>query len=112
MHLSIAYSHTDNSCRNWYDKDFCDASLIFLKSGDFNLQAGQEKNCRELQTWSKDIVNHFWYTCKTADNLDEFMVCITSSLKMWRCDNKSFGFVASEVYVCFYSFDSKILNLL
>lgn len=40
----------------------------------FTSQAGQDKNCRELQKWSKDIVNHFWYTCKIANDLDEFMV--------------------------------------
>lgn len=44
--------------------------LIFY----FTSQAGQDKNCRELQKWSKDIVNHFWYTCKIANDLDEFMV--------------------------------------
>lgn len=37
------------------------------------IAAGQDKNCRELQKWSKDIVNHFWYTCKIANDLDEFM---------------------------------------
>nr|XP_034315406.1 LOW QUALITY PROTEIN: uncharacterized protein LOC105340464 [Crassostrea gigas] len=36
------------------------------------LSAGQEKNCKELQKWSKDVVNHFWYVCK-ADNMDEFL---------------------------------------
>uniref|UniRef100_A0A8W8M4P9 Uncharacterized protein n=1 Tax=Magallana gigas TaxID=29159 RepID=A0A8W8M4P9_MAGGI len=37
------------------------------------ISAGQDKNCRELLKWSKDIVNHFWYTCKIANDLDEFM---------------------------------------
>ncbi|XP_061191774.1 uncharacterized protein LOC133200021 [Saccostrea echinata] len=37
------------------------------------ISAGQEKSCKDLQKWSKDIVNHFWYICKTANILDEFM---------------------------------------
>eukprot|EP00105_Crassostrea_gigas_P017838 XP_011435768.1 PREDICTED: uncharacterized protein LOC105334131 [Crassostrea gigas] len=39
------------------------------------LAAGQDKSCTELQKWSKDVVNHFWYVCKAANNMDEFMVC-------------------------------------
>ncbi|XP_022339797.1 uncharacterized protein LOC111134747 [Crassostrea virginica] len=58
------YSHIKHSHDIWHAAKNLGKKLI---------SAGQEKNCRELQTWSKDIVNHFWYTCKTADNLDEFM---------------------------------------
>uniref|UniRef100_A0A8W8LWK6 Uncharacterized protein n=1 Tax=Magallana gigas TaxID=29159 RepID=A0A8W8LWK6_MAGGI len=35
--------------------------------------AEQDKSCTKLQKWSKDIVNHFWYACKTANSMDEFM---------------------------------------
>ncbi|XP_048768864.2 uncharacterized protein LOC125675325 [Ostrea edulis] len=35
--------------------------------------AGQTKECRSLIDWSKDIVNHFWYTCSSARNRDRFM---------------------------------------
>lgn len=50
----------------------CTVSVIY--SCKCFLQAGQDKSCTELQKWSKDIVNHFWYVCKTANSMDEFMV--------------------------------------
>ncbi|XP_073341823.1 uncharacterized protein [Pagrus major] len=34
--------------------------------------AGQQKGCAILQMWTKDICNHFWYCCKTADTYTEF----------------------------------------
>lgn len=36
--------------------------------------AGQNKECRELLEWSRDIVNHFWYSCSYATDVDSFMV--------------------------------------
>lgn len=53
---------------------FC-FTVIVIYSCKWSLQAGQDKSCTELQKWSKDVVNHFWYVCKTANNMDEFMVC-------------------------------------
>uniref|UniRef100_A0A8W8NY15 Uncharacterized protein n=1 Tax=Magallana gigas TaxID=29159 RepID=A0A8W8NY15_MAGGI len=44
-----------------------------VRHGHCTLLAGQEKNCKELQKWSKDEVNHFWYVCKAANNMDEFL---------------------------------------
>ncbi|XP_062581910.1 uncharacterized protein LOC134243692 [Saccostrea cucullata] len=35
--------------------------------------AGQAKECRSLIDWSKDIVNHFWYTCSSATDVDSFL---------------------------------------
>ncbi|XP_042602788.1 uncharacterized protein LOC122141038 [Cyprinus carpio] len=35
--------------------------------------AGQQKGCAILQMWNKDICNHFWYCCKTADTYEEFI---------------------------------------
>ncbi|XP_014670470.1 PREDICTED: uncharacterized protein LOC106811400 [Priapulus caudatus] len=43
------------------------------------LAAGQQKGCAALQEWSKDIVNHFWFVCQTAQSYDEF-VCIWSGV--------------------------------
>ncbi|CAM4574040.1 unnamed protein product [Leuciscus chuanchicus] len=34
--------------------------------------AGQQRGCTILQMWSKDICNHFWYCCKTADTCEDF----------------------------------------
>ncbi|XP_073711935.1 uncharacterized protein [Misgurnus anguillicaudatus] len=34
--------------------------------------AGQQKDCTILQSWNKDICNHFWYCCKVADTYDDF----------------------------------------
>ncbi|XP_059917444.1 uncharacterized protein LOC132464840 [Gadus macrocephalus] len=34
--------------------------------------AGLRKGCSILLTWSKEICNHFWYCCKTAQNIDQF----------------------------------------
>ncbi|XP_065133775.1 uncharacterized protein [Paramisgurnus dabryanus] len=34
--------------------------------------AGQQRGCTILQMWSKDICNHFWYCCKTADTYEDF----------------------------------------
>jgi hypothetical protein len=36
--------------------------------------AGQAKECRSLTDWSRDIVNHFWFTCSSARDRDTFMV--------------------------------------
>ncbi|KAK5876300.1 hypothetical protein CesoFtcFv8_025667 [Champsocephalus esox] len=36
------------------------------------LTAGQQKGCSILQMWNKDICNHFWYCCKTADHYEDF----------------------------------------
>ncbi|XP_065150413.1 uncharacterized protein [Paramisgurnus dabryanus] len=33
---------------------------------------GQQKGCSILLEWCKDICNHFWHCCKTAENYDEF----------------------------------------
>ncbi|XP_052395616.1 uncharacterized protein LOC127943302 [Carassius gibelio] len=39
--------------------------------------AGQQKGCAILQMWNKDICNHFWYCCKTADTYEEFIdMCV------------------------------------
>jgi hypothetical protein len=38
--------------------------------------AGQNKDCRPLLQWSRDIVNHFWHACHLATDVDSFMVCI------------------------------------
>ncbi|XP_065109333.2 uncharacterized protein [Paramisgurnus dabryanus] len=38
-----------------------------------NHAAGQQKGCAILQIWNKDICNHFWYCCKTADTYEEFI---------------------------------------
>ncbi|KAL0973308.1 hypothetical protein UPYG_G00201760 [Umbra pygmaea] len=35
--------------------------------------AGQQKGCAILRIWNKDICNHFWYCCKTADTYEEFI---------------------------------------
>ncbi|XP_059400179.1 uncharacterized protein LOC132131987 [Carassius carassius] len=35
--------------------------------------AGQQKGCAILQMWNKDICNHFWDCCKTADTYEEFI---------------------------------------
>ncbi|XP_013884308.1 uncharacterized protein LOC106532736, partial [Austrofundulus limnaeus] len=34
--------------------------------------AGQQRGCSILLQWNKDICNHFWFCCKTAENYDEF----------------------------------------
>ncbi|KAK7877301.1 hypothetical protein WMY93_031993 [Mugilogobius chulae] len=39
------------------------------------LQAGRTKECSLLLRWARDITNHFWYCCKTAETYEEFMVC-------------------------------------
>ncbi|KAL1020965.1 hypothetical protein UPYG_G00006970 [Umbra pygmaea] len=31
------------------------------------------KGCAILMIWNKDICNHFWYCCKTADTYEEFI---------------------------------------
>ncbi|KAK1891048.1 S-adenosylmethionine decarboxylase proenzyme [Dissostichus eleginoides] len=36
------------------------------------LTAGQQMGCSILQMWNKDICNHFWYCCKTADHYEDF----------------------------------------
>lgn len=55
---------------------FCCCFVSVIYSCKWFLHAGQDKSCTKLQKWSKDIVNHFWYACKTANSMDEFMVCI------------------------------------
>ncbi|XP_073671566.1 uncharacterized protein [Paramisgurnus dabryanus] len=35
--------------------------------------AGQVKELSVLLLWLKDIVNHFWWCCKTADSYEEFL---------------------------------------
>ncbi|KAK7901331.1 hypothetical protein WMY93_018100 [Mugilogobius chulae] len=34
--------------------------------------AGQQRECKILLQWKKDICNHFWFCCKIADNYDRF----------------------------------------
>ncbi|KAK7915791.1 hypothetical protein WMY93_011552 [Mugilogobius chulae] len=34
--------------------------------------AGQQRECKILLQWKKDICNHFWFCCKMADNYDRF----------------------------------------
>ncbi|KAK1874899.1 tRNA (uracil-5-)-methyltransferase like A [Dissostichus eleginoides] len=38
------------------------------------LTAGQQKGCSILEMWNKDICNHFWYCCKTADHYEDFFI--------------------------------------
>ncbi|KAL0973462.1 hypothetical protein UPYG_G00204060 [Umbra pygmaea] len=33
----------------------------------------QQNGCAILRIWNKDICNHFWYCCKTADTYEEFI---------------------------------------
>nr|XP_022301675.1 uncharacterized protein LOC111109742 [Crassostrea virginica] len=35
--------------------------------------AGQNKECRGLLEWSRDVINHFWYSCSCATDVDSFM---------------------------------------
>ncbi|XP_063043368.1 uncharacterized protein LOC134437766 [Engraulis encrasicolus] len=35
--------------------------------------AGQQKGCSDLLAWSRDICNHFWHCCKTANSYSQFM---------------------------------------
>ncbi|XP_069107077.1 uncharacterized protein [Argopecten irradians] len=37
------------------------------------IAAGQDKQCRPLQKWSRHVVNHFWYVCQNASTKDEFI---------------------------------------
>lgn len=46
-----------------------------LKTLEKIVATGQKKKCRELLQWSKDIINHFWYSCSYASNVGSFMVC-------------------------------------
>ena len=43
-------------------------------------QAAQVKELSVLLLWLKDIVNHFWWCCKTADSYEEFLVSFVSFL--------------------------------
>ncbi|XP_070543401.1 uncharacterized protein [Ptychodera flava] len=36
-------------------------------------KAGQQKNCKALQKWSRHIRNHFWYCCQKASTYEEFL---------------------------------------
>ncbi|KAJ0060515.1 hypothetical protein NL108_014994 [Boleophthalmus pectinirostris] len=37
------------------------------------LAAGRQKDCSLLLTWNRDITNHFWFCCKTAETYEHFM---------------------------------------
>lgn len=39
-------------------------------------QAGQDKKNQELLVWTKDVVNHYWYTAKTCNSIDTFKVSL------------------------------------
>ncbi|XP_070578694.1 uncharacterized protein [Ptychodera flava] len=41
--------------------------------GNKIIQAGQDKDCRALQKWCRDIITHFWYSCKKASSYEEFL---------------------------------------
>jgi len=49
----------------------CDAINNVL---NYYNQAAQVKELSVLLLWLKDIVNHFWWCCKTAESYDEFLV--------------------------------------
>uniref|UniRef100_A0AAV2J8S4 Uncharacterized protein n=1 Tax=Knipowitschia caucasica TaxID=637954 RepID=A0AAV2J8S4_KNICA len=34
--------------------------------------SGQQRDCKILLQWKKDICNHFWFCCKVADNYERF----------------------------------------
>ncbi|KAJ8271057.1 hypothetical protein GJAV_G00122270 [Gymnothorax javanicus] len=36
------------------------------------LAAGRQEGCSILLQWNKDVCNHFWYCCKTAESHDDF----------------------------------------
>lgn len=63
-----------------YYWDFNPVDIIIVHLTQINnclcIQAGQQKGCAILQMWNKDICNHFWYCCKTADTYEEFIVSI------------------------------------
>ncbi|XP_043927201.1 uncharacterized protein LOC122801710 [Protopterus annectens] len=37
-------------------------------------KAGQQRGCRIICQWTKQIVNHFWHCCQHSDNLEDFMI--------------------------------------
>uniref|UniRef100_UPI0037E704BE uncharacterized protein n=1 Tax=Semicossyphus pulcher TaxID=241346 RepID=UPI0037E704BE len=37
-----------------------------------HVKARKQRGCTIIQMWSKDICNHFWYCCKTADTYEDF----------------------------------------
>uniref|UniRef100_A0A8W8NTY8 Uncharacterized protein n=1 Tax=Magallana gigas TaxID=29159 RepID=A0A8W8NTY8_MAGGI len=70
---TLAMKKVDPLCKVKGCGGVLDIGIKHIGSAVYLKWAGQDKNCRELQKWSKDIVNHFWYTCKIANDLDEFM---------------------------------------
>jgi hypothetical protein len=37
-------------------------------------KAGQEKKNKGLLDWTKDVVNHYWYTAQTCTTKEDFVV--------------------------------------
>lgn len=37
-------------------------------------QAGQEKGNKSLLDWTRDVVNHYWYSAEISKTTDEFLV--------------------------------------
>lgn len=65
-----------NPCKGKY-KDSGVLHTLDMWHGSKNLgkkihAAGQLWGCSILLQWNKDICNHFWYCCKTAENYDDF----------------------------------------
>ena len=61
--------------------------LHYIITVVIHFTAGQEKIAEMVERlW----VNHFWYVCKTANNMDEFMVCNTDLLQRYFNSNSSF----------------------
>lgn len=40
----------------------------------FPLQAGQDKQCKQLVGWTRHIMNHFWYAAEEAKTYNQFIV--------------------------------------
>lgn len=39
------------------------------------IKAGQEKKNKGLLDWTKDVVNHYWYTAQTCTTKEDLLGC-------------------------------------
>ncbi|XP_056002382.1 uncharacterized protein LOC125661398 isoform X2 [Ostrea edulis] len=73
--VTEAQLQVDGFMKKWYSRirHSHDVWQAAKELGKKIIAAGQDKHCKDLLNWRKDIVEHFWHSCEVANSRKEFL---------------------------------------